>query len=210
MKEDSIPQSVLSKLISGNAEFQKQYFQSGKSVYQEFLEKGQQPEVMVIACSDSRVDPALVMNCQPGDLFVVRNVANLVPPCQDDGGYHGTSAALEFAVMGLNVKHIIVFGHTQCGGIIALMESHIFGKEQHFISKWMDIAEAACEETHRKLGNKNLAVQVEHCSQEALLLSLKNLGSFPFVKERVAAGHLFLHAWYFDLADGSIRALDAK
>ena len=208
MTKKIMPQSILNKLIEGNAEFRKQYFQGDRSLYQD-LKNEQRPEVMVIACSDSRVDPALVMNCRPGDLFVVRNVANLVPPCQDDGGYHGTSAALEFAVTGLKVKHIIVFGHTQCGGITALMESRIIGKQAHFISKWMDIVEPACEETHRNLGNEPLATQVEHCSQEALLLSLKNLHSFPFVKAKVEAGTLFLHAWYFDLADGSIRELSS-
>jgi carbonic anhydrase len=202
--------SILNKLITGNQAFQKQYFQNSHSIYQAFLESGQCPEVMVIACSDSRVDPALVMNCQPGDLFVVRNVANLVPPCQDDGGYHGTSAALEFAVTDLNVRHIIVFGHSHCGGITALMQSGILGKQRPFISKWMDIAEPASILTQQEKTHQTLDEQVNRCSQHALLHSLKNLQSFPFVNQKVASKQLSLHAWYFDLSDGSIKAHDEE
>ena len=204
--------TILEKLIAGNKKFQEQYYQVSSSIYQD-LKRGQSPEVMVIACSDSRVDPAIIMGADPGDLFVVRNVANVVPPYQDDGGYHGTSAALEFAVNGLKVKHIIILGHTQCGGITALVESHdsllnSLDKKGNFISKWMDIVEPACELTHQESKvDSSLDQKVELCSLHALLLSLKNLRSFPFVAEQIKAGQLSLHAWYFDLADGGIKVV---
>jgi carbonic anhydrase len=200
--------SILNKLISGNEVFRKRYFQDDDSLYQEFLENGQSPEVMVIACSDSRVDPALVMNCEPGDLFVVRNVANLVPPCQDDGGYHGTSAALEFAVTDLQVKHIIVLGHSQCGGITALIQSEILEKKRPFISKWMEIAKPAAEKTYSQKTNELPEEQVNRCSHHALVHSLKNLQSFPFVSQKIADQTLSLHAWYFDLSTGALQAYD--
>jgi carbonic anhydrase len=217
--------TILEKLIAGNKKFQEQYYQTASSIY-ENLKKGQSPEVMVIACSDSRVDPAIIMGADPGDLFVVRNVANVVPPYQNDDGYHGTSAALEFAVTALKVKHIIILGHTQCGGITALVESHAskrkpsstqndflcnLNKKGHFISKWMSIVESVCEcihqETNEEATELTLTQKADRCSQEAILLSRENLRSFPFVQEKIQAEQLALHAWYFDLADGEIKVI---
>ena len=111
----------LDELVAGFHRFQQRYFQSERKLYEKLMLQGQAPKVMVVACCDSRVDPAIVTDCDPGDLFVVRNVANLVPPCEEGGGYHGTSAALEFAVRCLRVEHVIVMGHTRCGGIRALL-----------------------------------------------------------------------------------------
>ncbi len=168
---------------------------------------------MVVACSDSRVDPAMIFNCQPGDLFVIRNVANLVPPCEANDTFHGISAALEFGTCFLAVEHIIVFGHSQCGGIQALLNSTqwmLDKKPFHFIAKWMELARPAYDRVVTEHGNVSLDEKIILCEQYALVNSLNNLLTFPWIQERVASGKLVLHAWYFDLATGMIHAHDQK
>jgi carbonic anhydrase len=200
----------IKQLIKGYQEFQSHYFDGQNSTYDQLVRDGQKPNVMIIACSDSRVDPAIVLNCEPGDLFVVRNVANLVPPYENDQGYHGTSAALEFAVGGLGVQHIILFGHSQCGGIRSLVEQHETHKQHSFISKWMGIAEGAYQTTMKHHGEQALDERCEICAQQALVNSLENLKTFPWIIEKIKAGALELHAWYFDLSTGIIHAYDAE
>jgi Carbonic anhydrase len=197
-------------LIQGYQKFKAEYFEGTNAVFNETLRYGQQPKILVIACSDSRVDPALVTNCQPGDLFVVRNVANLVPPYEADNSYHGTSAALEFGVCGLGVQHIIVFGHTQCGGITSLFTepSNTPQSPGGFIAKWMELAQSACQTVKERHSGTALQEQVTLCGQYSLIQSLKNLQTFPWIKERVAKGELNLHAWNFDLSSGTIRCFD--
>jgi len=156
----------------------------------------------VIACSDSRVDPAHLFDARPGDLFVVRNVANLVPPYESDGATHGVSAALEFAVRALGVAHVCVLGHGQCGGVRALLE----GAQGEFLPRWVDIAREARDDVLARLPGKPPALQARACEQAALLLSLRNLLTFPWVAERVEGGALALHAWYFDLERGELLA----
>src|SRR3989442_1053939 len=110
----------IKKLIDGNKEFKEKFFNKENTVFYELAQFGQRPKIMIVACSDSRVDPAMIFNCQPGELFVIRNVANLVPPCEiadENEHYHGVSAAIEFGTLFLEVQHIIILGHTQCGGI---------------------------------------------------------------------------------------------
>lgn len=201
-----MPSNDILRLIQGYAAFRREYFHSDNPLFKKLVTQGQSPKVLMIACSDSRVDPAIVTNCQPGDLFVVRSVANLVPPFETDNTYHGTSAALEFAVFGLNVEHIILFGHSQCGGIRALFEHEEDIIQPHgFIAKWMELAKPAkqrviAEHTHAPLDEK-----LTLCGQYALVNSLKNLHSFPWVTEKVTEGKLSLHAWYFDLETGIIK-----
>src|SRR3989344_5849045 len=135
--------SEIEKLIQGYHRFHDNYFVADKPLFNQ-LAHGQKPGTLVIACSDSRVDPAIIMDCKPGDLFVVRNVANLVPPYEVGGGYHGVSAALEFAVRVLEVQHIIVLGHRQCGGIRALVDGIAAGSAGgEFVAPWMNIAQRA-------------------------------------------------------------------
>lgn len=162
---------------------------------------GQSPKAAIIACSDSRVDPALLTGAEPGDVFVVRNVANLVPPYAPDGGFSSVPAALEFAVLSLGIEHLIVLGHAQCGGIRALMEDQAKGE---FLGKWVDIARRARERVLVELPAKPADLQARACEQAAILLSLDNLMTYPWIATRVGGGTLHLHGWYFDITAGAM------
>ncbi len=201
----------IEQLIHGYQVFQKQYFKQRNLLFDDLVRHGQRPKVLMIACSDSRVDPAIITNAQPGDLFVVRNVANLVPPYENDDTHHGTSAALEFAICGLGIRHIVVFGHSQCGGIQALMQSSatITGKDG-FINKWMQLANPARQFVEQHYSQAPLEKQVEVCCQQSLMRSLENLKTFPWIDEKIKQHELFLHAWYFDLSSGVIQCFDEQ
>lgn len=202
-------QKEITSLIEGYQKFRQQYFGDGDSAFMELVRRGQQPKVLMIACSDSRVDPALVMNCEPGDLFVVRNVANLVPPYEDDQSYHGTSAALEFGVCVLGIHHIILFGHTQCGGIQTLLkQSSEPYKHKGFLTKWMELAKPAQEAIHTHHADAPFEEKVILCGHYSLMNSLKNLQTFPWVQERIKKGDLALHAWNFDMERGLLEEYD--
>lgn len=193
----------LRNLISGFKRFQENYFNSDDTLYQR-LGQRQIPKVLVVGCCDSRVDPAIITDCRPGDLFVVRNVANLIPPYQPDAHYHGVSAAVEYAVRVLQVEHAIVLGHSQCGGIDALMLSSDENPSGEFIDQWVAIAHPAKEAVQRSLGHKSEDLQHRACEQASILISLENLLSFPWVAERVQSQKLALHGWYFDLTNGEL------
>jgi carbonic anhydrase len=193
----------LRKLISGFKRFQENYFKSDDTLFEQ-LGKGQSPKVLVIGCSDSRVDPAIMTDCRPGDLFVVRNVANLVPPYEPDGHYYAVSAAVEYAVRFLNVEHVIVLGHSQCGGIDALMRSNDDNCVGEFIDQWVAIAKPARQAVQRDLGHKPMELQRKACEEASILISLENLLTFPWLAQRVEAGTLALHGWYFDLDAGQL------
>ncbi|MDP1974460.1 MAG: carbonic anhydrase, partial [Alphaproteobacteria bacterium] len=172
---------------------------------------GQQPKILMIACSDSRVDPAIITNCEPGDLFVIRNVANLVPPYQADDSLHGTSAALEFAICNLKIQHIIVFGHSQCAGIQALLDHAITPYLPYsFITKWMELAQPACDQTYLEHAEANQETKNHFCGKYAIINSLKNLMTFPWIKENVQKNNLIIHGWFFDLSTGIINAYNDK
>jgi len=196
-------------LIAGFRRFQSAYYGEERELVERLVKQGQTPKIMVVACCDSRVDPAIVSDCDPGDLFVVRNVANLVPPYEEGGGYHGTSAALEFAVRCLHVEHVIVMGHARCGGIRALLGDIRFedGAGQ-FITPWMSIVEQARREATASHGHGDTEARAVACEQAAVRVSVGNLMSFPFVRDAVAAGRLRLHGWYFDLERGELHSYD--
>ena len=197
------------KLIEGFYRFREQHFAEDDALYRQLVTDGQAPKVLVIACCDSRVDPALVLDCEPGDLFVIRNVANLVPPAENRrGGRHGTSAALEYAVGTLQVEHIIVLGHAHCGGIRALMTGLGTENGDSYINSWMRVAEGAKVSVLRELPDAPLEQQLEACEQRAILGSLENLMTFDWVRERVEAGVLTLHGWYFDIEHGRLLRYD--
>jgi carbonic anhydrase len=201
--------SAIASLIEGYKQFKLENFEEA-DVFTDLVEHGQSPKVLMIACCDSRVDPAIVTGCKPGDVFVVRNVANLVPPFMTDPRHHGTSAALEFGVVHQKVTDIILFGHSHCGGIQALMNSPEDGTESDFISAWMNIAKPAKQRVLTQHPNASLQEQAHHCEKESLLISLNNLMTFPWIKERVAAKKLFLHAWYFNLSNGVIETYKSE
>ncbi|MFG1403878.1 carbonic anhydrase [Xanthobacter sediminis] len=191
-------------LIAGYKRFREVAWPERKQVFEQLAAKGQKPETLVVACSDSRVDPQMIFNAGPGEMFIVRNVANLVPPYQPDANYHGTSAAIEFAVRVLQVKHVVVMGHAQCGGVHALLEGAP-PAAQDFVANWMKIAEPA----RRMAMEADLPApeRARFCEQCCVKLSLSNLGSFPWVRERVAGGDLALHGAYFGVATGRLEVL---
>jgi carbonic anhydrase len=173
------------------------------------LAEGQSPKVMVIACSDSRVDPATIFDTSPGEMFVVRNVANLVPPFEVGGGRHGVSAALEFAVTQLEVPEIVVMGHGQCGGVHAAL-SRRFEHEPPgaggFIAHWIDLLDDARDRISAEIGSGPEAIRA--LELETVRVSLRNLRTFAPIREREAAGKLALHGAYFAIADGRLHLLD--
>ncbi|MDZ4201161.1 MAG: carbonic anhydrase [Gallionella sp.] len=189
------------KFIAGFERFQDKYFGHDRSLFDQ-LRLVQRPRTMVIACCDSRVDPATITGAEPGEMFVVRNVANLVPPYEPGGNFASVPAALEFAVQSLEVEHIIVLGHAHCGGIHALMSGAEPGGE--FIGKWVSIAQRARERVFAELPSKSPALQERACEQAAILISLENLMTYPWIAQRMEAGSLHLHGWYFDIAQGEL------
>ncbi len=195
----------IARFIQGFQRFQKQYFCDDSSLF-DALKTGQQPKTLVIACIDSRVDPAILTGCSPGELLVVRNVANLVPPYCPDGGTHGVSAALEFAVTVLQVEHIIILGHSCCGGIKTLMTHQDAEECTGFLDAWVHIAEKARKQTKCALHKASEDQQHQSCEQASILVSLDNLLTFPWIQSRVEEGRLFLHGWYFDLRTGDLRS----
>lgn len=197
------------QLIQGFRRFRERHFTRDDLLYRQLVEQGQTPKILVVACCDARVDPAIVLDCAPGDLFVIRNVANLVPPSESRSGHHGTSAALEFGVRNLGVRHIIVLGHAHCGGIHALIETGGSGDPDSYISDWMRLVESARAGVEQDMPEASKEVRLRNCEQRAILVSLNNLMTFPWVRERVAKGVLILHGWYFDIERGQLLGHDA-
>jgi len=175
----------------------------------EQLSKGQKPQVLLIACSDSRVDPATVLDTAPGEIFVVRNVANLVPPFETGGGRHGVSAALEFAVTQLKVKEIVVMGHGSCGGVAAALSQGFKDAEPGqggFVAKWIDLLDDAREKVVAKHGTEGGAVH--ELELEGVRTSLENLKTFPFVQDALDKGELRLRGAWFGIAEGDLKVMD--
>ena len=181
------------KIIQGYHDFRKQYATGDNSIMERLAHHGQEPEIMVISCCDSRVDPALILQCNPGDLFTVRNVANIVPPYETDDGHHGTSAALEFGVCHLNVKHLIILGHSHCGGIDALLNADDL-KQNDFISSWVSLIDIDCDPSQN----------IDACAKKSLIRSYQNCLTFPWIKDRIVKKELEIHLWYFDIKEGEI------
>jgi carbonic anhydrase len=181
-------------MLAGYQLFRKKYAMGDASIMNSLSLKGQEPQTMVVACCDSRVDPALILQCNPGDLFVVRNVANIIPPYEKDEAHHGTSAALEFGIRYLKVKHLILLGHSQCGGMQALLDSHSSASEDDFIHDWVCLV---------KKDNVTLK-SADDYAKLALQQSYQNALSFPWIKEKVLEKKLIIHLWFFDIKTGQI------
>jgi carbonic anhydrase len=190
-------------LIEGHLRFRAVTWPAERDRYESLAKLGQSPETMVIACSDSRVDPQTVFGAIPGELFVVRNVAGLVPPYTPDSGYHGTSAALEFAVRVLKVARIAVLGHAQCGGVLSMLEGTP-GVARDFVEPWMRIAAPALQAVPRQLSRDD---RLCACEMEVVRLALENLLTFPWISEAVDAGTLRLQGFRFDIRSGLLTTL---
>ncbi len=192
----------IEKLKKGFADFKNSYYGGDfkkSAEYAKLITEGQQPKTLMIACSDSRVSPEITFNSNPGDIFMVRNIANIVPPYDNDGHKHGTSAAIEFAVNYLGVENIIVKGHANCGGIAALMKDVSTGD---FISPWVSVSARAKEEV---LKNSEFSTDEERrtaCEKASILVSLENLLTFPFVRKKYVRGEIKILGWYFDMPKG--------
>lgn len=194
-------------LLNGYRRFYNKYFLDKKLLYRNLAKYGQSPKALVVACSDSRVDPSILLDCTPGDLFVVRNVANLIPPYEPDSGHHGTSSALEFGIRVLRIPHLIVLGHTQCGGIQNLMKEEVATTDHSFVRHWMSIAEQA--KIKACIQDQKSGDIMEACGRYAILHSLQNALSFPWIQELVQAKKLTLNAWNFNLQTGELEIFDA-
>jgi carbonic anhydrase len=197
------------KLVDRFRRFRHRHFVPNADHYEELATYGQSPDVMVISCCDSRVDPETIFNAMPGELFVVRNVANLVPPYETGGKYHGVSTAIEFAVLNLRIKHLIVMGHSGCGGVkAALDQSAAIQTEAMFISRWMSMLDEARLRVVSAHQMAPTAQKLKLLELEAIKTSIKNLRTFPFVSEAEEKGRLSLHGAYFDIATGTLSVLN--
>jgi carbonic anhydrase len=193
----------MDRLIAGYREFRKSRWPAERARYADLAENGQKPRALVIACSDSRSDPATIFNAGPGELFVIRNVAAIVPPYEIDSAHHGTSAAIAFAVLNLNVSEILVMGHAQCGGVAAALD-HSISDGVPFLKTWIDLLAPAVDAVSAH-ADAHAALE-----RESVKLSLERLMEFPFIAERVRAGSLSLHGARFGIADGKLEILDPK
>lgn len=192
------------KLLAGYQRFKKGYFSENRDKLRKLAEE-QRPNYVLIACSDARMEPALIFDTEPGELFVIRNVANLVPPYEIGGSYHGTSAALEYAITVLEVPEIIVLGHTRCGGIRALVNESKNLPQDTFIARWMSIVSAVADLADPdKLNDR---ATLNHCEQAAIGYSLRNLMTYPWIKSRVEAGTLCLKGWHYNISNGALKQI---
>jgi carbonic anhydrase len=196
-------------LVDGYRRFRSNEWKSERERWADLAE-GQSPKVMVLACSDSRVEPAIIFDARPGEMFVVRNVAALSPPYETTPGHHGVSAALEFAVTQLEVEEVIVLGHGSCGGCAASLTGQFDGAPHgagHFIASWVSLLDEARNSVFSKHDELDQEAFTE-MELRAVQVSLANLRTFPFVAEREKAGKLTLHGCHFSIADGRLYVLD--
>jgi carbonic anhydrase len=197
-------------LIDGYRAFRAGRLRDEQERYRELGETGQSPEVMVIGCCDSRVSPEVIFNARPGELFVVRNVANLVPPYTPDGAQRAVSAALEFAVQALRVKHIVVLGHARCGGVRAYTEPGEPLSPGDFIGKWMELIAPAAKAAGPASRFDSREDYLAHLEQVSIAKTLDNLMTFPCVRILVERSRLVLHGAYFGVATGQLSVLDRE
>src|SRR5206468_10156397 len=201
--------SYLTQLIEGYRRFREHDWGRERERWSE-LADGQSPKVMILSCADSRVDPAQIFDARPGEMFVVRNIAALAPPYETSRGFHGVSAALEFAVSQLEVGEIVVMGHGLCGGCAAALTGQFDDTEPgegHFIADWVRMLEHASGQVRARHSQLDPAAFTE-MEREAVKVSLANLRTFPWIAEREAAGRLKLHGAHFSIAEGRLYVLD--
>ena len=188
--------------LEGYRRFRATGWSEQRGTFESLAQNGQSPKALVVACIDSRVDPNMIFDTAPGEMLTVRNVANLVPPYGPDAAHHGTSAALEFGVRVLEVPHVIVLGHSLCGGVRALLDGPP-GDAYEFVTAWMSIASAARD----CAPHSTPEIRRQRCEHEVIKISLVNLMTFPWIAGRVAAGKLKLHGAWFDIRSGELLTL---
>lgn len=196
------------RLIDGYNSFASGRLQREQARYHELAEAGQAPEVMVIGCCDSRVSPEVIFDARPGELFVVRNVANIIPPYSPDGQAHGVSAALEFGVGGLRVKHIVVLGHAHCGGVKAYAQDSAPLSPGDFIGKWMQLMAPAADKVGPMRSSEDQIAYLKRLEHANIANSLDNLMTFPQLATLIEKGKITTHGAYFGVADGDLSVMD--
>ena len=197
-------------LLNGYRNFMNGRYADARDRYRQLAENGQSPSTLVIACSDSRAAPELIFDAGPGELFVIRNVANMVPPYEPDGHFHSTSAAREFAVQALKVTDIVVMGHGRCGGIRAALDPNAEPLSPgDFIGRWMSLVKPAAEQIQ---SNDVMTAAERQTALERVSIrnSIDNLRSFPNIKAQEEAGNLHLHGAWFDISTGELWVMDAE
>jgi len=195
----------MEKLYKGVLKFQESYFKQERDFFKR-LSKGQDPDVLFMTCSDSRVDPQLVTQSGPGDLFILRNIGNIIPPFNALKDKNSTAAAIEYAVMVLKVSDIIVCGHSNCGAIRALLGDEKEIEDMPHLRDWLRIAHPVKEHVFSVFGEEPSEVIQCYTEKENVLEQLENIETYPFVEEAIKAGRLFLHGWYFDIATGRMSS----
>lgn len=195
-------------LLNGYKYFIQTGFAEKRSRYKKLAKEGQKPKILIISCCDSRTAPETIFNSYPGEIFVVRNIANQVPPFQPDSQYHGTSAALEFGVQKLDVKHIVVLGHARCSGVAATLDSESEPlSESDFIGGWMKLLEKAKAEIEQ-ITNLDKEQKKRLLERSSIRYSLSNLRTFPWIKDKEEKGELSLHGAWFDIENGQLWIMD--
>ena len=204
---------ALDRLLKGFADFRLGYYQEHLDLLEKLATEGQSNNIQNIGCSDARVDPGILTQTRPGDIFTVRNIAAMVPPAVNppDQTQHGTSAAIEYAVRGLEVEHVVVLGHALCGGIAALVDGvNSVYATYDYVSTWTVVARNVRDVAVHDLAGRPREEIVRAVEQAAVVNSVANLMGFPWLAERVAAGTLVLHAWWFNLTEGQLYAFNPE
>ena len=202
---------LINKLINGNKKFKDTHFPHLENKFENLVTNGQSPDVLFIGCSDSRVVPDLIVDSKPGDMFIIRNIGNFVPPYKNDNDFHGSTAAIEYAVSVLNVKDIIVCGHSHCGACAALYED--LSNEPHLIHvhKWLELGKKAKEYTLSNITDKHTIEDKLRITEKiSIKHQLENLLTFPEIVRKVNEGSLGIHGWYYKIEDGSIEYYDGN
>ena len=202
---------LINDLIKGNKKFREARFPKYEDDLKQLVETGQKPEVLFIGCSDSRVTPDLMLDTKPGDLFILRNVGNFVPPYNPDDDYHGSSAAIEYAVSVLGVKHIIVCGHSHCGACKSLYHDIGNSPDLIHVKKWLELGKRAKEYTLLAIQDKSDKEKLYRATDRISIgLQMKKLLTFPEVERKVKSGELQIHGWYYKIEDGTIEYYDGE
>jgi carbonic anhydrase len=202
---------LINKLIQGNKKFKDTTFPKLEGDFEDLVTYGQKPDVLFIGCSDSRVVPDLIVNSKPGDMFILRNIGNFVPPYKKDNDFHGSSAAIEFAVSVLNVKDIIVCGHSYCGACAALYEDLSQEENLVHVNKWLELGKKAINPKFFRATNKEEKEQLlRQTEQNSIKYQLENLLTYPAIYKKVKENTLGLHGWYYKIEDGTIETYDGQ
>jgi carbonic anhydrase len=202
---------LIDKLIQGNKKFQNSKFPKLEGKFENLVTHGQKPDVLFIGCSDSRVVPDLIVNSKPGDMFILRNIGNFVPPYKHDNDYHGSAAAIEYAVSVLNVKDIIVCGHSHCGACASLYEDLSGEDNLVHVRKWLDLGKKAMDSAYFTTDDEAIKSEIlRKTEKKSIKNQLENLLTYPEVLRKVNNGELGLHGWYYKIEDGTIEFYDGS